>query len=115
MNLEISKPGQMKWLRNIVVGIIVLNLLDGLLTLIWVLTEKAEEANPLMAGLLDINPVLFIIFKMGLVMGGTYLLWRLRRKAAAVMAIFLAFLVYYGIILFHLRSMNLQLVQRWFE
>ena len=114
MALEIGTPKQFRWLKGIVATVIVLNLLDGILTMVWVLSERATEANPFMAPLIEAHPVLFIVVKMALVFLGTYLLWRLRKRALAVVAIFVAFLAYYAILLLHLRAMNLQLLQRLF-
>jgi hypothetical protein len=114
LTIEIGTPKQFRWLKGIVATVIILNLLDGILTMVWVFSERANEANPLMAPLIEANPVLFIAVKMALVFLGTYLLWRLRKRALAVVAIFAAFLVYYAILILHLRAMNLQLLQRLF-
>ncbi len=109
--MEVGKPQHFRWLRGIVATVIVLNLIDGVLTLYWVMSGMAVEANPLMDVLLERHPLLFILLKLGLVMMGTYLLWRLRRRAAAVVAIFLVFLVYYWVLLLHLSAMNLGLLR----
>jgi hypothetical protein len=113
--IKIGEPHHFRWLRIIVVFVIVLNLLDGLLTIFWVISGQAEEANPLMAELIQMHPVVFIAGKLALVMLGTYLLWRLRYRATAVISIFVVFLVYYALLLLHLRAMDLRLIRRWFE
>lgn len=113
--MAIGSPRHYRWLEGIVGVTIVLNVVDAILTLIWIFMGFAEEANPLMALLLDVHPVLFVLGKLTLVGLGTIVLWRLRRRAAAVVAIFAVFLTYYAIILYHLKAMNVHLVQRLLE
>ncbi len=113
--MKIGEPLHYKWLEGIIATVFVLNVLDGILTIIWIFTGRATESNPLMDNLIQFHPVLFIIVKMALVLLGTALLWRLRRQAMAVVAIFLAFMVYYAILIYHLSAMNLDIVLDWFE
>jgi len=112
---QIGTPRQFVWLRRIVLMVVVLNALDAMLTLIWVWQERAIEANPLMANLVHNNPLLFVIVKMALVVLGTIFLWRRRGNKFAVVSIFMVFLVYYWILLYHLHSMNIGLVQQLFD
>ena len=72
----------------------------------------ATEANPLMAPLVHDHPLLFVLAKSAIVLLGSALLWRLRTRRLAVIAIFVAFLAYYWLILYHLHSLNLNLVKR---
>ena len=109
---QIGTPQQFVWLRRIVLTVIVLNAIDAVLTLIWVWRGKAVEANPIMADLVHNNPLLFVIVKMALVALGTFFLWRLRRHRFAVVSLFAVFLVYYWILLYHLRAMNIGLISR---
>ena len=102
------------WLERVVGWILVLNLLDAVFTIHWVSTRRAREANPFMAPLIEAHPVLFAIFKSILVFGGTWLLWRNRKRRLAVVAIFIAFLAYYFVLLFHLSSAGLHVFSRWF-
>ena len=90
------------WLRGIVAAVLVLNLLDALFTLTWIFSGVAEEANPLLRELVHTSPVTFTLTKLALVGLGSALLWRYRRRPLAVVAIFVAFLTYYGILLWHL-------------
>ena len=80
---------------------LVLNLLDALFTLVWVRLGLASEANPFMAELVHEHPIAFVAIKLGLVGLGSVLLWRLRHRPLAVIAMFLAFLAYYAILLLH--------------
>lgn len=101
-----------RWLRGIVAAVLVLNLLDAILTIIVVTSARATEANPLMAEVLDRHPVLFALVKMSLVSLGSVILWRHRKHAVAVLAIFVAFLAYYGVLLYHLSAWEVRLVDR---
>jgi len=103
-----------RFLRGLVKSVLVMNLLDGLLTLVWIWTGVAEEANPLLAHLVNEQPVLFMGAKTTLVGLGSWLLWRHRKRKMAVVAIFVGFLAYYLILLYHLNSMNLGLLSRLF-
>ena len=112
--MKVGEEKHFAWLRSIVGVVFILNVIDGVLTLFWVFTEKAEEANPLMAELINLHPVLFITGKMLLVLLGSLLLWKLRERPVAVISIFFVFMVYYFVLLYHLKAMNLQLVERLF-
>jgi len=112
---QIGTPKQFVWLRRIVLTVIILNAIDAMLTLIWVWRGRAIEANPMMANLVHNNPLLFVIVKMALVALGTVFLWRLRRRKFAVISIFGVFLVYYWLLLYHLRAINIGLIQRLFQ
>ena len=112
---QIGTPQHYVWLRRIVLTVIVLNAMDAVLTLIWVWQGSAIEANPMMANLVHNNPLLFVIVKMALVALGTVVLWRLRRYKFAVVSIFGVFLVYYWLLLYHLRAMNIGLIRKLFQ
>jgi hypothetical protein len=89
------------WSARICGTIMVLNLIDGLATLIWVLTNRATEANPLMAILVEFHPVAFIALKVMLVNLGAVLLLRYCYRFMASAAIMAALIVYSLIVLFH--------------
>ncbi len=113
LGLSVGKPHQFQWLKGIIAAVFLMNIADGLLTLYWVLTERAVESNPLMAALIEIDPVLFMVVKIGLVLMGSALLWRFRFRATAVLGTFLVFFVYYGILIYHLSALGLPLVKHW--
>lgn len=118
LGLETRKIGTIehfRWLRGIVKALLVLNVLDAILTIAVISSGQADEANPLMAGLVHREPVFFAFVKILLVSLGSYLLWQLRQRAFAVCAIFVAFLAYYFVLLYHLYAMDLRLLQRLFE
>jgi hypothetical protein len=98
---SIGTQQHFRWLEGIVKGTLVLNLLDALFTLVWVWAGLAREANPLLDELVHGHPIAFVAAKLGLVGLGSLLLWRLRHRPLAVVAIFVAFLAYYGLLLIH--------------
>lgn len=99
---RIGTPQHMRWLRGIVMAIIVLNGIDVVLTILWVSAGLANEANELLSGLLERQPVLFVCAKLSLAFGGSWVLWKQRNHALAVVGLFLVFLVYYWLLLYHL-------------
>jgi hypothetical protein len=100
----LEREGQLRWLAWIIAAIMVLNVLDVVFTLFWVHAGLARETNPLMRWLVDEHPVAFTLSKLALVGLGTLLLWRARRRALAVVGIVAVFLVYYAILIHHLRA-----------
>lgn len=100
---EREAPRRIHWLRSIVSAVLVLNLFDGLLTLVWVQLGVATEANVLLTDLLEGNAVTFMAAKLALVSLGVGLLWRLRARPLAVFGMLLAFMAYLSIAVYHLR------------
>lgn len=100
--LAIGTDVHFRWLYGIAKWILVLNLLDGVLTLVWVEYFYAAEANPMMRDLVDRSGVLFMGAKLALVSLGTLFLWRMRHNVLAVISLFLAFFAYYWVLLIHL-------------
>ena len=100
--LPIGTPEQFRWLEGIVKITLVMNLLDAIFTLAWVRAGLAEEANPLLRDLVHHHPTLFVATKLALVGLASAIFWRYRRRPLAVFAVFLGFLVYYGILLMHI-------------
>jgi len=102
-SFPVGTPEHFRWLQGIVKAVLVLNLLDALFTLLWVRSGLAREANPLIDQLVNENAVGFVLFKVGVVGLGSWLLWRRRQRPIAVIAIVAAFLVYYLVLLYHLQ------------
>ncbi len=98
------------WLKGFVKAILVMNLFDAVLTIYWISSQRAVEANPLLADLAHAHPLEFVIVKLTLVSLGSGLLWRLRQNPLAVIGIFAAFLGYYFLLVYHLKAMNPQLL-----
>ena len=79
-----------------------LNLIDGLLTLIWVSTGIAEEANPIMAAWLEIGPLYFLSVKLTLVTGLLFFIHRFYSNLLARGLVLLVFLAYLMVLFIHL-------------
>ncbi len=88
-------------LKGLVASLIVLNALDGILTITWVGAGMATEANPFMEPLIGMHPVLFMLVKILLVSLGAMLLWRYRHKTIAVASLYFCFTLYSLVILYH--------------
>jgi hypothetical protein len=100
--VAIGTPEHYEWLGTIAKWILVMNLLDGVMTLVWVEFMGAGEANPMMRDLVYDNALLFMAAKLALVSLGTLFLWRYRSRPLAVASLFLAFFSYYWVLLIHL-------------
>jgi formate hydrogenlyase subunit 3/multisubunit Na+/H+ antiporter MnhD subunit len=98
----VGTPQHFRWLQGIVVAVLFLNALDALFTLHWLKSGLAEEVNPLLSEIAESHPISFMSLKLGLVSLGSWLLWSYRHRPLAVIAIFLAFIVYYSIVLYHI-------------
>jgi hypothetical protein len=96
-----------RWLNGIVRALIVFNLLDAIFTLFWVRAGLAREANAAMRMLVNEYSVLFVLAKLALFSLSSMLLWRLRNHATAVIALFVAFVLYYLVLLHHLTFSSL--------
>lgn len=111
--LVVGTPQHFRWLKGIVKWVLVLNLLDALFTLAWVRAGLAREANTLLDELVNDHAVGFVLIKLGLVSLGSWLLWNRRERPLAVIAIFIAFVLYYLVLLYHLQYAS-GLVHRFF-
>jgi len=92
-----------RWLKGIVKWVLVLNLCDALFTLLWVRAGLAREANTLLDELVDEHAVAFVLTKLSLVSLGSWLLWQRRDRPLAVIAIFVAFTLYYLVLVYHVQ------------
>ena len=78
------------------------NILDAVLTLCWVNMQVADEANPLMAYLIDIDTTLFLLVKISFVTLSCVILWVFRAHHMAKLIAFLAAILYLCIIIYHI-------------
>lgn len=81
--------------------VLVLNLLDAMWTLTYLEVGVADEANPLMARALHHGPVGFMLVKLALVSLSVLLLWRLRDRRSAVLALYSGAMAYAAIVAYH--------------
>ncbi len=109
--MKVILPHQYRWLQITILGILLFNVIDGILTIIWILSGNAIETNPLLESLVNQHPLLFMITKLSLVVLGVILLWRLKHHPLAIISIFIVFLLYYYVLLIHLRAMNIELIE----
>jgi hypothetical protein len=89
------------WFAAFIVALLIMNGVDGLMTIVWVTTARAVEINPLMALLLDIHPALFMGFKCTLVSLGAILLWRHRKNTLSVLSLATACAAYFIVLTHH--------------
>lgn len=94
-------PHKLSGMRLVVLAVVLLNLLDAVFTLVWVNLGVAEEANALLAHVLDQSAVAFVVVKMGLVSSGLALLWSQRQHKLATGGLVIAFVTYIGLLLYH--------------
>ena len=106
--MRIGTEAHYRWLLVIIAFTFILNVADGVLTVYWIFGTSVKEGNPLLVSLVNRYPVMFMIVKIALVLLGSVLLYRLRRNALAVIAIFFVFLVYYCLLLYHVNIFNLR-------
>ncbi len=111
--MQVGNARQFGWLRGIVALVLILNLLDAVLTIYWLTAGRAEEANPVMAWFLGYGEVPFVVAKIAVVSLASYGLWRWRRQPIAVVGVFVVFLAYYFLLLYHLRALNLGVLEHW--
>lgn len=81
--------------------LLVLNVLDGLFTLVFLQLQVAVEANPLMRLAYESSPLAFMALKLGLVQTGVCLLWSHRHCAAARVALRVGVVLYALIVVYH--------------
>ncbi len=91
----------LSWAAGLVV---VLNLLDALWTITFLEAGVADEANPLMVTALTHGPVGFMIAKLALVSLSVMLLWRLRQRRSAVLAIWSGATAYSLVVAYHVSN-----------
>jgi hypothetical protein len=101
--IDLGTPQHFRWLSGIVKWVLVLNLIDAVLTLLWVRLGLAAESNTLIDELVAHDALAFIAVKLGLVGLGSWLLWNRRHSPLAVVGIFVVFVTYYGIVAYHVQ------------
>ena len=101
--LVIGTDEHFRWLYGIAKWVLLLNLLDGIFTLIWVEHFNATEMNVMLSDMVHSSALLFMLTKLTLVSLGTLFLWRNRNRSLAVISLFVAFFSYYLVLLFHLQ------------
>lgn len=88
--------------RELLKCLLVLNLLDGIFTTIWLETGLAIEANPLMRVAYYIHPAVFMILKLFIVSSGVLFLSYQLDKAFIRLISMLFFVAYSMVLCYHL-------------
>jgi hypothetical protein len=101
--LVIGTPEHFRWLYSVAKWVLLLNLLDGVFTLIWVEFFGAGETNIILSDLVHDSALMFMLVKLTLVSLGVLFLWRNRSNPLAVICLFFAFFSYYLVLLFHIQ------------
>jgi hypothetical protein len=91
-------------LSVVAAAVLVLNLADALFTLIYVELGLAVEGNPLMSQPLGDGPLRFMLVKLALVSLGVLLLFRLRQRRAAAIALVASAVAYSSLFVYHLSA-----------
>ena len=84
--------------------VVILNLVDAIFTLAYTSAGLATEANPIMDFALAKSPVVFMVFKLAIVSGGVFVLWRLRHRRAAAFGMMSSTAVYCSLLVYHLTA-----------
>lgn len=84
--------------------VIILNLLDAVWTLCFVEAGVADEANPLMSSALGHGAISFMALKLALVSFSVLLLWRLRHRKSANLALYSGATAYSLVVAYHLAN-----------
>jgi hypothetical protein len=95
-----------RWICAMLGLTVVLNLIDAALTLLFVGTGAAVEANPLMRQLLDHGPLTFVLVKLAIVSLSVGLVWRLRQLRLATFASGAALAIYLMTLLWHMQGLG---------
>lgn len=94
------------------VALLMLNLMDGLFTLLFLQLGVAEELNPVMRVAYEQSPLLFMFSKLLIVNAGLCLLCLHRKLRASRLAIRAGAVVYAIIVVYHLAFLA-HLVSHW--
>nr|WP_244237503.1 DUF5658 family protein [Corallococcus llansteffanensis] len=94
------------------VALLMLNLMDGLFTLLFLQLGVAEELNPVMRAAYEHSPLLFMFSKLLIVNAGLCLLCLHRKLKASRFAIRAGAVVYAIIVVYHLAFLA-HLVSHW--
>lgn len=87
---------------NQIVLLFGLNLLDALLTIVWVRSGVATESNKLMARLLDMGNFPFLAAKLAIGAAAAFVLFRYANRPISKYCLTIALIVYVGLMGFHL-------------
>ena len=90
-----------KWYARWILFIFVANISDALCTIYWTENGIAEEANPLMAYLMEKGIAIFFVVKMAVITGALAILYHARRTSMARHLVIPVGVVYFLILVLH--------------
>ena len=90
--------------------LLVLNLLDGILTILWLELGLAIETNPFMASAYLLGPVVFMTSKLTLVSAGVWIVYRYLKRLCVRLVAVAMFLAYFLILCYHLVGLTVSLM-----
>ena len=85
-----------------ILPLILLFLVDTMATIHWYSAYGVEEANPLMAFLLDRDIVYFFMVKMAVSLAGIAIIHKFYNKLLSKVGLFVLYLAYVGVFFVHL-------------
>lgn len=87
--------------RLILSALVIFTLLDLVLTLLWVSSGLASEANPILSAAMDISYILFAILKISLAYFGILILKKYEHVRLTFKAALFAIIIYTILMLWH--------------
>lgn len=100
LGLKLDTPRHAR-LRALLSATLVLNLVDAVMTLFFIYTGAATEANPVMNFVLSGGAVVFTTAKLSLVFSGVAVLWHFRDRVLARAGAVLVTAVYTMLMAYH--------------
>jgi len=94
---------------SILIAVNVLSVLDFLLTMNLLNLGTIAEANPIMADLIVLNPIVAFLYKTSLVLSVTLIFWRFRRYRSVILATSSA-LVLFSVLIFYQLTLHVFLL-----
>jgi hypothetical protein len=86
----------------LLIFLLLFSLIDAFASAVWVNYRFADEANPLMAALMDIDLSLFLYIKITVTIVCCALLWRIRGRALAKAGVLVVLSIYTYILYKHI-------------
>jgi hypothetical protein len=93
--------------KKILIWLLILNLFDLIMTLVFITSNEAKEANPIMNLALDAGVLPFGILKIFLVTFGVWLLWKNKNSKISQYAAIFCLLPYIILSIYHVSGFYL--------
>tara|TARA_B100000131_G_C17932919_1_gene539112 strand:- start:184 stop:492 length:309 start_codon:yes stop_codon:yes gene_type:complete len=93
--------------KKILIWLLILNLFDLIMTLVFITSNEAREANPIMNQALEVGILPFGILKIFLVTAGVWLFWKNKNSIVSQYAAIFCLLAYIILSIYHLTGFYL--------